>query len=842
MAGAMRARRFGGRLKLHSSVSAVAFVAALQCATPAAAAAAVAVDQAGQHAPADPVRETPASAAAPVPPDIKPTTLSLPIVVDDAQVGTALATVTLSDIVSISVADLNTALASRISKETASAITALGNGQIKAAAIRQAGLDLHFDTASLAIVVTIPDTRRGIQVLQTPGISFDGLAPVDPARFAFGMTGALLINKDLSGGPTTGDLATAGFLNVGGLTGLNVLFSGDLRFGAGATAFERNGIVAFKDDPARAMRYSIGDIIPLQARLAGPVDLLGVSVERSYESIQPERNIRPVGQSGFVLQRRSTVEVYVNGVLAQTFVANPGPINLRNIPLADISNNVSVVVEDPLGRREVESFQLGNDISQLQEGISEFSASLGLLRDVNAAEFRYTDDPVASLYFTRGLTERLTVGAHAVIAQHAQNAGFSAAMPILAGVGQIETAISHSDDRGTGAAIGVTYRGDPFGLRRLNGFLDLRVDYQTIDYNTLSSFTIGDQTKWDGLASYRIDLSSTTSAYLGGGYYEIYGQSATYSAYVGASHRFGRLSFSASLRYEKRSTDRGGLGILGTISMPLGRHTSAYGSYDSNNNVGQVEVRKQRGIGVPDYEYSLAARYSPNQSQVTGDIGYVNSRFDASAGVAQYFQGDLASNERVATVRLQSGIAFVDGTFGIGRDPGNGFLMVKRHPTLRPADVNVKSAAVGEKLGVADGLGPAVVSINGPYLPQEVTLSVPSAPIGYDLGPGEYVLRPGAASGLAITAGTDAYHIAGANLYDGEGHPLALTTGVVTDLNTGAGTPFFTNSQGRAVFIRLAPGQYRVTMDSSKAVFKFVVGQHDPAFVKLPDLHAEPAP
>src|SRR5690606_24682061 len=151
-------------------------------------------------------------------------------------------------------------------------------------------------------------------------------------------------------------LVLSGFANMGGVKGLNLYFGGDVSVTGDGEGFRRDRILAFRDDPRRALRISAGDILPLQARLAGQLDMLGISFERNHQALDPLRNVRAVGRRSLVLERRSTVEVYVNGALVQSFIADPGPINIRDIPLADLSNNVSVVVEDDLGRRELEAF------------------------------------------------------------------------------------------------------------------------------------------------------------------------------------------------------------------------------------------------------------------------------------------------------------------------------------------------------------------------------------------------------------------------------------------------------------------------------------------------------
>src|SRR5690606_17156677 len=127
-------------------------------------------------------------------------------------------------------------------------------------------------------------------------------------------------------------LLLTGFANWGGATGLNLLFGGNAGLNDGG--FERDRLVLFKDDARRVLRLSAGDLLPAQARMAGAPDLLGVSIERNHQALQPLRNVRATGRRSLTLERQSRVEVYVNGALVQSFLAEPGPINIRDIPLA----------------------------------------------------------------------------------------------------------------------------------------------------------------------------------------------------------------------------------------------------------------------------------------------------------------------------------------------------------------------------------------------------------------------------------------------------------------------------------------------------------------------------
>lgn len=762
-------------------------------------------------------------------------TLTLPVIVDGAAHGAASATVTLSDVLAVSASDLADALAPVLNEETAAALRALGPGMVSADAIRSTGLTIAFDSSSITLRLDVPASHRGEQDFSSLQERYTGLERVDPQTFALGLTGALVTNARLDDGSSAqSNLVLSGFANLGGVRGVNLYFGGDVNLTGGGDGFRRDRILAFRDDPRRALRMSAGDILPVQARMAGQVDMLGVSFERNHQALDPLRNVRAVGRRSLVLERRSTVEVYVNGALVQSFIADPGPINIRDIPLAELSNNVSVVVEDDLGRRELEAFSVGADLSLLAEGVDEFNFSAGLMRDESQGRFSYSEDPVVSLYYARGVRQNLTLTGHLVVTEALQNTGVAAAFGAFGGVALVETAASQSSDAGGGAAVSFTYRGDPFGQAAREGALNLRAEMRSDGFREATALGLIDSLKLDLAADYRLRVTQRTAINFGGSYFTSYGVTASNrSAFFGVSQNLGRFTASATLRYLKQG-DRGTeVGGFLTLSMPIGSRGSAFASYDSVTETTRAEFRRRRSLEYPSVDLALRAQQRRDEAELGGRIGYETARFDAVADVSQMYRQASSGDRTTGTLRLQSGVAYVDGRIGVGRDPGRGFLMVSRHPSLGASPVEVRSGAVGRALGSAGAWGPAVIPVSSPYRPQEIRVNPLDLPPGYDIGPGGYVLYPGAASGLSIQVGDDAYRIALGYLLTDEGEVIALRTGQLREVETGQATAFFTNAQGRIALNRLAPGRYRIETDDGDWVHEFEVRDGDPALIDL---------
>ena len=550
--------------------------------------------------------------------------------------------------------------------------------------------------------------------------------------------------------------------------------------------------------------------------------------------------MRPVGRESVVLERPSQVEVYVNGALVQTLQAQAGPLDIRDIPATSVSNDVSIVVVDDLGRREIDSFSIGNDVSLLGAGLAEFSLSAGVLRSFTSAGFHYSGDPVFNAYVTRGLSDDLTVGGHLIVAQSYQNGGGSAAFSILDGVALVEGAVSNSDGSGSGVAVGFTYRGDPILHGARGGMLNLRADYQSENFQTLSSFGVTGGVEYDIAADYRFQMSERTSVSFGGSLNKRYGSAdMDVSAFAGVQQRFGQINAGATLRYLNLDGRPAETGVFVTLSRPVGNRTFASANYDTTTQRGRIDVRKLRSLELPQVEYAVRAQTSPTETEYSGNFTYGTSRFETSADVSRLYIPGGTEGPLNSRVKLQSGFAYVDGHFGIGKDPSLGFTVISRHPSLSDSKLAVRTGAVGRQLGVADRFGPAVAPVFTPFAPQELTVDAINAPIGYDIGPGTYVVQPAGRSGMSIVVGGDAYRVAIGHLVRPDGSAFSLTTGQLTDLATGESTTFFTNRTGRAAFNKLAPGQYEGRMDNTDFVFRFEITDSDNALIQLGDIVLE---
>jgi outer membrane usher protein len=383
--------------------------------------------------------------------------LSVPVVLENQQFPPVVAEISTTELFGLSPRGLLQSLQAVLSEETAAALEAMGTDLRPPADLEPLGVRASLNTALLAVQIELTPAARSSTAMSVSDLMGDATGPVVlPERFAAGVTAAFLGRTAVNGpGEDTGAAFLNGFANVGGIDGVNLDFGAF--YDVVQNDFRRDRIVLFRDDRQRLIRYSAGDLSPVVPRQAGAFDTLGIGVERRYETLQPRRNVRPAGRRSFVLDRPATVEIYVNGALINRFDAPAGALSLDDIPLTSLSNEVTVIVDDALGRRELDTFSLAADITLLAPGLTEFSLSGGLLRDfASDGSFEYSSDLAVGGSIQRGLSDTLTVGGHAAASQDLINAGASAAFGILRGVAAVEAAASNATDIGSGYSVAGT--------------------------------------------------------------------------------------------------------------------------------------------------------------------------------------------------------------------------------------------------------------------------------------------------------------------------------------------------------------------------------------------------
>lgn len=783
--------------------------------------------------PSSPVRSQPSPMEAFREKQAKVVTIELMTTYQGRSIGPMAVDTTLTEVVAVNALHLQQKLGPLLDASTQLLLSQFENESVPVDELRAIGVDAELDPATLTMSIEAPAKPNGPLELNLGGRDVpEGTETAYPAKVAAGLTSTFLYNQDFED-PDSSTLSSAfsGFVNFGGPTGLNLDYGGILTFddGTGESRYDADRTILFMDRPDQALRFEAGTLYTPLSNLAGDADFLGVGVTKSYRQLQPTRVLRPLGQRSFQLNRASEVTVLVDGQEISRFNAPAGPVELNDIPLANTSNRVSIVVEDEFGRRETENFSIASDTLLLRPGVSEYAFGIGQKRDQSRSGFEYEDETVALGSFQYGMSPNLTLGAYGYASDGQSIAGTQSVFGVLDGIAQVDFSVSDSDTTGSGFASSVDYRWNSSPAAQKAQSLAFTVDYRDENYAPAGSF-FGSGLKLQASAFYERQLSDRLRVNLAGNYSENYfDDSPSRSVSIGSSYQVGRFFIGAGARAGTLSNGEDEIGGFLTVTRRLGRRSSASGRYDTKNDYSSLRYRRPSTNEVGSFGFESEISRRSGDEMLRGAADYTANRFRSRLAVNHAQRDGVMDNSTTMSARVQTGLAFADGKFGLGRDPGRGFVMVDRHKSLKEAQVSIRSRG-RDGIRASSGLfGPAVSQVNSPFVPTTTLVDVSDAPIGYNIGEGSYYSVPGARSGISITVGADDYRSAVVTFL-AYGEPVSLTAGTVTNLETGETQVTFTNRAGRALISNLVPGRYKLEFAGTKLVFEFTVDKDSDAF------------
>lgn len=695
-------------------------------------------------------------------------------------------------------------------------------------------LPLTFDPSSLSLSVEIPGSVRARQ-------SF-GLADLDrqtygdfiaPARFSAYLNVRGSVDY-VHQGASTG-FTDALFLTDGAMRFRGFVLENEASFSTEDARFRREGTRLVYDDAPRLNRYTAGDLLPQGRGFQGVQDIAGLSIERAYGLLDPQRNIAPRGGRTFTLEREATVEAFVNGRVVRTLRLQPGTYDVSDFPFVSGANDVDVVVQDSTGRREVLSFSIFIDRTQLAPGLSEYGAYFGVATNRLGDSIDYGGGLAGSGFYRRGISENLTLGGNFQFSERGALAGVE--WVYGSGFGSIggDVAVSQLDNGGAGWAVNLTYERliqDRLGGSSLSATLEARS----------RRFGAPSQIAPDN----RYILNAAVA----------YNRSFGDSQFVGAQLRYAmaREGFesetSLRLTYGRRITETtnvildadlssGGFADGASFRVAIVRRFGATGSmraeYDSQSERARVGYQTSGGRGVG--AWSVAGTVEGGSSDVgfNGAAAYAANRADLGiAHTTSYSLDTSAISDQRTSFRAASSIAFADGAFAVGRPVTDAFAIVRPYRSgIAGIEVDPSPEGYYARSGA---LGPALYGQLGSYSPRSIVYDAPDAPAGFDIGSGSARVLAPYRAGYLLTVGSDYGVTAIGRLLDASGEPIPLLSGhAVEQGGEGRSVDVFTNRSGAFGASGLRPGRWRITLIDGRS-FDFTVPETANAVARVGDI------
>lgn len=708
--------------------------------------------------------------------------------------------------------------------------------------LKGAGIEVVYDPSALDIRVTFPTSVAlpgVISIFGEPRVAArEDIAPA--SRLSGSVIFSLDQSIDYASGDSFGPLNGSAEISLalGGSKG--VFAFSDLVFdGQAGNRFRRGRTLLVHDDQPNAIRYSFGDLLPQVEGFQGAPAVGGIGVQRSYQDLQPNRNIRPAGLFRFAIEQPSLVEIAVNGAPVRTVRLERGQYDIRDFNFVTGLNAVEIFARDEFGRRSIARFDQFFDFGLLEKGINEFGFYLGAQQILNVTgNFAYKfNRPIATGYFRAGLSSTITAGLNAQSEKGRFMIGSSAVAATPVGSVALVGAVSRDRLLGTGARYLASYQ---HSVEKI-GFIDRPSWNVEAGYTSAKFMPVGDL----GLRNdIKFDLRARASGSIGTNFN--LGISASYATRrnnmrdtslfnVTASRRVGPVNVAFTAEHARSIDGRKDNRALISLGMQLGPRGNARATFDSRGNVAQLDVGRFRSDVLGDWGARATVTRDRRSTSGVAEASYNQNRALFSVQHSAAGNQNLGDVRHRTSVNVATQISFADNRIGFGRPVGHNFVLAYPHKTLK-SKVEIAQGVEIEKVQARSGaLGPALGTAGTAYTERRLTLRAPDAPPGYDIGPGYYTVIPLPAGGYLLQVGSDAFYSVSGTLLDNSGKPVELLAGTIRSIDRpeAKAVPFFTNKVGRFIAVGLVLGRHRVEMGRGSISAEIEVAQNADGTIDL---------
>lgn len=280
----------------------------------------------------------------------------------------------------------------------------------------------EFEDRLFVAVADLPGVRANIEqrtqrlLLNLPPTLFErsdiqfgasGGAPLSTAPLAG------FLNYTLFAYTSSGTSYGSGFFELGASGNLGSLINTASVNTVAPADQPTNRIVRFdtawrRDDRDGLRTLNVGDAFTQAGAWGRSVRFGGLQIGTNFQ-LQPNLITYPLQPFSGTAVVPSTVDVFVNGSRIASQPVPSGPFTVNDVPLVSGAGDVQLVVRDPFGQQQVITQPFYASRRLLRGGLDEFQLSLGATREnYGLSSFDY-GSPLASGYWRRGISDRLTV-------------------------------------------------------------------------------------------------------------------------------------------------------------------------------------------------------------------------------------------------------------------------------------------------------------------------------------------------------------------------------------------------------------------------------------------------
>lgn len=782
--------------------------------------------------------------------------LSSLLKISDSVLGQAQVTITADDEIRLPKDSTIALLSSSVAESALEKLQDASSETLSQEDFRRAGLELTFDLSSLECIISVPNE---LSVTRQISLAEDNehFNYSEPSFFSgyVNVTASANETQTIADQNDRQSIYSARFES--GLNAGSANFEYEATFENGSSQdsdYYRQGTRLNYDFPSQGTRLVLGDMFNAGKSFQDGTDILGIGITRDFTLI-PTRNVRPKANQSFTLQRTSNVDVVIDGIVVQRLTLGAGSYNLSDIPLAQGTNDVELVITDSSGKTERIQFSVatGNDL--LNSGEFEYSLMAGVPSEVNNNELDYqTDQKLIHGYLDVGVLPWLTLGLNGQKREDLYQYGGTALIASSLGVTELSASQSHHPTLDSGQAFRVAFDAEFDDNNPWQPQLSVFYEYQSENfagvesYNTIDSplnqtthyasafgaFYINDDLRAAMTVNYRSGTEDTAN------YWSV-------SPSLSGSFFSTPATWSARVNYQNNDVGSDEWNTSLTLSWPLSDSTRLVSRYNSEIDQAALDLTYQNNVGNTGGMSGYASVVTSRDSDADVDLGvnYSANRFQVIADHATRMES-LNEDIRNHSTRLEvsSAIAFAGSSITVGRPVREAFAVVSKHPSLEENNIDIDPTLDGESARVyshsaSNVLIPDLVA----YTPQLISYEVENLPPGYDLGDGAFWLKPGYKRGYQLEIGSDSVLTVMGTLLDREsGSPIPLIAGVATYLGSENQQPieFFTNRNGLFAISGLRPGQYQLTLDTKeKQTVVITLDERSNVLIRLGELYVD---
>ncbi|WP_144380974.1 fimbria/pilus outer membrane usher protein [Stutzerimonas stutzeri] len=247
------------------------------------------------------------------------------------------------------------------------------------------------------------------------------------------------------------------------------------------------------NDQARLLSYSAGDMVTGALSWNSAVRMGGVQLSRNF-ALRPDLITYPLPSFSGGAAVPSTVDLFINNAKVDSATLQPGPFTFDTLPLISGAGQATVVTTDVQGRQVSTSVPFYVTNTLLRKGLTDFSFSLGKLRQGYGEDSFAYGRSATSGTFRYGLFDSLTLESHAEAASGLALGGLGTTVA-LGHFGELTTSATQSRYLGTAGhqlSMGYSYFARRFGVsaqrvQRSRGYADLAVE-EALDARPLDPY------------------------------------------------------------------------------------------------------------------------------------------------------------------------------------------------------------------------------------------------------------------------------------------------------------------------------------------------------------------